>query len=349
MAAIGLYLARQRLAVSPWDGSIALSHLELHPTLQSVTRSVATTALLLLAVVPTLVLAAGRVLVRRRVAVLVGLGFLVTVGALLLARHRLTAWALPIGNYVSTAPSYSVDTLPGPAPTLFGPRSTSVLLALSLVSATAIAFSVALSLWRRRGLAAPRERPGDPWPVLAAVFAVTYVALVVAVAVARGGRPFDRYLLPALPYLAGALLMWTPPLGAASRTGRAVAAAATVGVLAGGYLFVDATAVNDAARWRAGELAAAQGTSPSAVDAGYEWFGFHQAGLPQRPPDMEAAAREGANWWVTMYDGAQVCVRNRYADGAAPQADDVVVDDATWWGFRTAVQVGPVDEECPTG
>jgi 4-amino-4-deoxy-L-arabinose transferase-like glycosyltransferase len=190
-----------------------------------------------------------------------------------------------LGNYVTAAGSYQnttvVRTSPSVIPGLMfslarGLGAYALCIAL-LVLVRAIADAVPVV---RSGRALPAfSRHADAHPGLAvvALFSGSISAVSLLVIAATTGTFFDRYLIPLVPFLAALLILggrtyqvlWRSPARVAA-TGLAVFA-----VL--GFVYVDAAATVDGAKWRAAKQLVEAGFRPATIDAGYEWFGLHQS------------------------------------------------------------------------
>lgn len=308
------------------------------------------------------------------------------VGAALVATFTVVAAALDVplltGNYVRLGGSYS-GTLDGFAPRVFGPQAWWVLVAVANVSTAVLltwAAARSMAAWRAHrdphALAGEREGPdgirdaSSPVGVwLALAFGLATVVLSTAVCLTTGGRPFDRYLVPAVPFLAAAVvyaLRRHPDrrpgsshdrardvkLGRARKplAGSASPVVAGVAVLAMGVVGlaqVDASATFDGAKWRLGQQVTALGYDPATVNAGYEWFGFHQPGAVVYRPDREP----GFPFWVTdLFRDASVCATARFAPRplrSAPYSGEVArVVQTSLYRVKYAVYARAVDRGC---
>jgi hypothetical protein len=153
-----------------------------------------------------------------------------------------------------------------------------------------------------------------PERVLLALFLPGAAASAVAFSL-TGGVVFDRYLWAVITAGAVAVLAALPP---AQRipAWRRVGAAAWLALLAGITLLITVEEFTfDAARWRAGAAAVAAGTPAQAVDAGFEWVGWHHDGLAFGPGPRPAAPPQPH--YLPVFPGMGNCV----AVSASPLAD----------------------------
>jgi hypothetical protein len=140
--------------------------------------------------------------------------------------------------------------------------------------------------------------------VLAAHLAVLFALLTVAIVV--NGATFDRYLWPAA-LSAGILLTMRypiPPLGrwhpAASQVALGVV---TAFVLVSLMVTVNSDAF-DGVRWRLARQETAHGLTPTAVDAGFEWVGYHAPGVA----NANASGDATRPYWVVMVGEPAACL-----------------------------------------
>ena len=186
----------------------------------------------------------------------------------------------------------------------------------------------------------------DPSPRLALVFGLVTVCLVFVVCIISHSRPFDRYLVGAVPFLAAAALHASRSR-APQRVGRIVASAGLVVLAVVGGTQVDASATFDGTKWSLGTETTRLGYEAATVDAGYEWFGVHQPG-----PVIYNARREKnyTSWVTSLFDDARVCVLGQIAPRPthrAPYAGEVVrVSRVTLLGLRYTMIGRAVNRNC---
>jgi hypothetical protein len=158
---------------------------------------------------------------------------------------------------------------------------------------------------------------------------------------------FDRYLLVLVP-LSAALLARAGRAEQVMRSlpGRrewaALLALATLGVAA-----IDASAAFDGAKWRLGEVVEARtGWDPGSIDAGYEWYGYHQTAPVERQGFLTAP-----NFWRLLFAPRPVCATGSFApsDQSAVPADDVIatVVERSLFGVEVRLVATPGPDDCP--
>jgi hypothetical protein len=177
-------------------------------------------------------------------------------------------------------------------------------------------------------------------------FVVGYAAEV-AIVVSLGAYPLDRYLWPIIPVLAIVLVRGSSG-HRAPRWSVGLACIALAWLGASALAIASNSFAYDAARWRAGEAAVAAGYAPSAVDAGYEWVGYHAAG------HANLTAPEATSTWYTQeFMPAPPCaIVSNGAD--APSAYRLVHADPTAYrqylavgSFEPLYLYGSTDATCP--
>lgn len=259
--------------------------------------------------------------------------------ALVLVVPRAFTSSNPIltGNYVGKGGAYP-ETLYGTQPALIAsPVWDAILLLASAATVTVLAVLIeAILSWvvrhatGRHGVAAPPPagdaelgvdadgRPAaysvwvrEPALALALVYSLAMLVTVLAVSLLV---PWvgDRYLFPVVPYLAAGLVWWSRRSSPSRprRSSTVVGALGLVGLAVLGAFQVDAAATLDGAKWRMGEVLTQAGHAPETIDAGLEWFGFHQPGAVLN----HFEPHRGQTFWVGLFDNARVCVRVTRAD-----------------------------------
>lgn len=260
------------------------------------------------------------------------------------------------GNYIRLGGSYS-GTLSGSAPRVFSKEVWWVLVAMANVSTavllTLLVAHVVSSLRRRAapshstasdgGEVAPSAAPASL--TLVFCFGLVTVLLTISVCLVTGGRPFDRYLLPAVPFLAAAAVYTARrSLHFSARPVLAVVAVLAMGGV--GLAQVDASATFDGAKWRLGQQVTKLGYEPATVDAGYEWFGFHQPGRVVYHP-----VRSVYPFWVTdLFRNSQLCASGRFAPRpvrSTPYAGEISrVTQRSLLGVRYTLYARTADRGC---
>ncbi|WP_141821561.1 glycosyltransferase family 39 protein [Humibacillus xanthopallidus] len=285
--------------------------------------------------------------------------------ALFTYTSHVLGYPLLVGNYVRLGGSYS-GTLAGVAPAVFSRQAWwSIMAAANVATSLLITFAVARTVsvlldWRRRrrevtevdthSAEAPATavRSIDPSPRIALTFGVVTVALVVVVVIITRGRPFDRYVVGAVPFLAAAAIHASRSK-APQLLGRLVASAAVAVLALIGVAQVDASATFDGTKWSLGTEATRLGYAAETVDAGYEWFGFHQPG----PVIYDYRREPGYPSYVTsLFTDARVCVLGEFAPRPTqrePYAREVVrVSRVSLIGPRYTLIGRSADRNCPS-
>jgi hypothetical protein len=150
---------------------------------------------------------------------------------------------------------------------------------------------------------AVRVCAGQPAAVALGAFAVLYSGTLIAPALI-GWPLFDRYLLPLLLPLVALLLVLGPRTGPLQR-GLAIVAAGVVAALA--VLVTTSSAAFDAASWKAGEQLVATYGNPRAIDAGFEWTGYHDRGLTRTKRLQDPLPPNTYARWANMFPSSREC------------------------------------------
>jgi hypothetical protein len=188
----------------------------------------------------------------------------------------------------------------------------------------------------------------DPSPRLSLIFGLVTVALVVVVVILTHGRPFDRYVVGAVPFLAAAAIHASRSR-APQRFGQIVASAGLAALALIGVAQVDASATFDGTKWSLGTEATRLGYAAETVDAGYEWFGLHQPG----PVIYDYRREPGYPSYVTsLFNDARVCVVGEFAPRptqSEPYAREVLrVSRVSLIGPRYTLIGRAADRNCPS-
>ncbi|MDP9225875.1 MAG: glycosyltransferase family 39 protein [Actinomycetota bacterium] len=206
-----------------------------------------------------------------------------------------------IGDYVTRRGSRSGAVVAG---SLFQVNpivwKLTVLLAVwSLANATVVGMVFASGLIDRLK-SRPRSTTLPASPVLTML--TIYVALSVTATIVitfTASALYDRYLLPLIPAVAG-LVLW-----AASRAdvlavrARVVPVAFLVLCALVSAAYVDEAAATEGARWDLGDVAVAHGINARNIDAGFEWYSYHQ----HRAVRLEAPPTEP--FWIGLLPGTR--------------------------------------------
>lgn len=212
-----------------------------------------------------------------------------------------------LGNYLQPAGSYP-ETLTGRGPFVISPGIWAALMLVSLVSALSIVILVLEGLAKRKGGIAfqgmHRTKHGSVNLAVASLFGMLTLAVLGGAYVVAGGIPlFDRYLFPAVPFLTG-VLVYVAHRQRITRTRTIAATISLVLVAILGFAVVDAAATFDGAKWRLARSVQKEGYPAASIDAGLEWFGFHQ----QSPIVPYKFQGNKANFWLGLFRNTQVCV-----------------------------------------
>lgn len=268
---------------------------------------------------------------------------------------------LILGNYITAVGSYS-GSIAGRPPTLFSTQvwwglqaAAAVSTALLLTFATARTTGVVRQHRQTRGAAVDTPGVGtragvragvDPAPRLALAFGASTLVLTTVACLVTHARPFDRYVVVALPFLAAAAVHASRS-ARPQRAGRVVTSAGLAVLALVGVVQVDASATVDGAKWALGQGSTRLGYAPATVDAGYEWFGLHQ----HEPVIYDAHHVKGFSSWVTtLFADARVCVNGEYAPRpirAEAYAGELVrVSRTTLFGLDYTLIGRSVDRGC---
>lgn len=207
----------------------------------------------------------------------------------------------PNGSYVPLVSGQSPPVLPAPVDTaLKWIGYITVLVVLCALLCIPSGCSSSRGAMRRpgvwmRSLDSRRAAAVTVWSAYGALAAAHAALLVVS-----DTQFFDRYLIVFVPVVVAT----TVHVGAGSwtRGRKQVAAAWCLALAAVGLAFVDASATLDGAKWEVGQQLERAGYDASTIDAGFEWFNFHQAG----PVQFEVT--ESRNWWTSFAATEPVCV-----------------------------------------
>ncbi len=216
-----------------------------------------------------------------------------------------------VGNYVQPQGAYTV-TIPGTPPTVISPSVWTLLGFLALVSLLVVMvlalvrISELVHSWRS-GESRP-SIPQDWGRTLVLLFALATTGILGAIKLFTSAPLFDRYLMPAVPFVLALSIRVALDNGLVIKPKRAVAAL-SLGVFAiFGIGMVDNTATFDGVKWRLAKSVEAQGYPAESIDGGYEWFGYHQSGAIN-----PRAAEPGRNFWINLFDDRTVCATSQYA------------------------------------
>ena len=216
-----------------------------------------------------------------------------------------------IGNYVTPGGSYR-PLIGGSTPVVLSPqvdtlvRWVGVMSLLSLLLLVGFGGSESCVRDRTRWNFVTTFRSLSPERAARYVVQVSVVVLFsvhVALTLTSNTPFFDRYLIAFVP-LVVALAATSELMGGetVNAFGRVLGVALVAGLGLLGFAFVDASATIDGAKWRFGERLEAAGFEARTIDAGFEWFNFHQQGVARQEPGPDR------NWWTSFYAQTPVCV-----------------------------------------
>jgi hypothetical protein len=342
-----LYLWRSGLP-NTYPTPIDLSPTGLRNAADELWRSALTVGLFIapaaFVVSPLRLLRAARERMTRRVKVA-----LLVLGVALIATVDVRGLGL-VGNHADRRVAYW-RTLPGePARVLPGPVWIVLLLIgiySTAVSVVMVSLRVEVWLRHRRTWRTVLASTADRGAHLSWLFVVLYAALLAAAVGLTTTDLFDRYLLVLVP-LSAALVVHA---GHAERLVRELPgrrdAVAMVGLATLGLVVVDGSATFDGAKWRLGEeVAARTGWEPGSIDAGYEWFGYHQSS------DLELQSEvTGPVFWRALFAPRPICASGSFAPSdPTEEPGGTVVATVTGTGLfgvdvRLVAVAGP--DTCP--
>lgn len=288
------------------------------------------------------VLASGRALAFARRVPLVAIAVAGLVTGLLVWAKTLPAGTF-LANFIRVTGPYS-ETLFGPLPVVY-PLPWWVVLEVASAVGVALITLVALSSLavagrRVAGLVrgtrpdADVTTPAHRTAVLLGLDGAMVLLVTTAVSVVTDAPIFDRYLLAALPGIAGALAYAARGTRWRTVAGRWIAGATAVATLALvtlGLSLSDTAATFDGAKWRLASAVEAAGHPAHEIDGGYEWWGFHN---PAPITGRGFGGQYGESLWIKLFADARACVRSEYSSPAAETAGIVAeVRATTWHGF----------------
>lgn len=159
------------------------------------------------------------------------------------------------------------------------------------------------------------------------------------------GAPFiDRYLIASVPFAVTGIISlgrWVDVAVARPRLG-VVAFGLTAWVVFG-LLVVDFSATVDGAKWDFGHKAVSAGVPAANLDAGVEWFGWHQTG--ESGPLLDIPGR---TWWTTRFPDQPVCGTVYLSDeGTAPVADGLQERYQSLFGHSIVLSLVLGPDSCP--
>lgn len=113
---------------------------------------------------------------------------------------------------------------------------------------------------------------------------------------------FDRYFIPVIPCLVSLVLYFIQQNQFTWDFGNKLSTLALVCLGLVSAIYVDSSFILDGLKWKAGSDLVQEGYSAETLDAGYEWFGYHQQVVADGRHIQPIR-----NWWITLYDSPQIC------------------------------------------
>lgn len=199
---------------------------------------------------------------------------------------------LPLGRYPEIMPQWLFQTIE-----MFGIVGMSLALLLAGAMLTRKDFWTATNL---KKFTLAREKTSL---LILGIYVLGTLAILGIVVLVTTAPLIDRYLIGIIPFALALCFSATAALDI--RINKAfVTSLAMVSLLALlGFVYTDTSLVVDGAKWKMGNQVVQAGFSPETIDAGYEWFGYHQQGLAQGK-----FVEPIPNWWTTLYEHPNVCV-----------------------------------------
>jgi len=211
------------------------------------------------------------------------------------------------GDLLTQSGALDSIVLAGNRPTLFPGLAWSAIeaaAAIGVISVLAIALARAISVGKRWSPNRALAWFASPQGVLGVFLVLSGGGLVVLTA---GADAWDRYTWPLVGPLAVLLVMRVKPPALGRRVSRAgVTTLSLISLLAlVSIMEVFNIDAYDAARWQAGSALTDTGIPARYVDAGFEWFGYHQPGAwdPGAAPTLDTYT-----WYeYLLFSGTPVC------------------------------------------
>lgn len=128
------------------------------------------------------------------------------------------------------------------------------------------------------------------------------LACLGAVALITTAPLIDRYVFGLIPFVVGLVFSLGQKMSVTLPKNKLIASF-TMGLLSlVGLVYVDTSLVVDGAKWTLGKTVTSLGIPSHSIDAGYEWFGFHQDQLAEGKYIQPIP-----NWWTSLYANPSVC------------------------------------------
>lgn len=343
------------IAMFAWRSSLVDGERALRPRLE-LDQRIGILALGLLTTAGFMLFPAAATLVPMSIGRLLRRYWLITAFFVLFFTYTSSVLNIPllVGNYIRLGGSYS-GTISGLAPRVFSEEVWwGMMLLANVATSLLLTFVIAMAVQRvqsrRRRRAVATDRPWSPDRtafLLAAAFSSIGLFLTIVVSIVSGGRPFDRYLVGIIPFAAAAAI-YLARGRAVTNTSKFVGAAVLATMALIGIVQVDASATYDGTKWSLGTEGERLGYAASTIDAGYEWYGFHQ------PTDVVYQRTKDKNFpfWVTqLFVDGKVCLSGRVAprpNTTTPYAGEVLrVSRTTITGLKYIMIASAADRGCP--
>jgi len=222
---------------------------------------------------------------------------------ILLFRQR----GLIFGNYFTPQGSY-IETFPlGIAPNIIPLPLFDLLTWLGAFALAYLLWILTLMSLTRSHKKAPiskveREINSNEKVGLLIWYCTAMLGILIFVPLITNAPRFDRYFMPIVPFVAALLLFYIANHRLSWVAGKFLSGLLLAGLAFISALYIDSSFIVDGLKWKAGNQLVTDGYLPQNVDAGYEWFGYHQ---------NEVATGENIkpirNWWISLYDSPKVC------------------------------------------
>lgn len=230
-----------------------------------------------------------------------------------------------MGNYINQSVPYP-SVIGGAPPKWTTPWVWATLIGLSIATVGVVAGVYVASMARsrrQRGTRGEGESSGLPhWRAarrVAEVSALGCALGVIGLQFYTGKAGLDRYLMPAAPLLAAAVLSRAAEMGWVRSAPTPLRWSAVAGSAVLGLHLTTLSAAFDGMKWRFSEdLTVSQDVRPEWLDGGYEWFGSHQPGIWDPAPTLTSDP-----FWTDLFRQGRVCLSVRYASPSLPAASIV--------------------------
>jgi hypothetical protein len=214
---------------------------------------------------------------------------------------------LIFGNYFAPQGSY-IETFPlGVAPNLIPLPLFDSLTWLGVIALAYVLWIFSLQFLTRIDLEAsiankPRIENANQQVGLVTWYCSVMLGTLIFIPLITNAPRFDRYFLPIVPLITSLVIYFIFKYRLSWAPGKILSGFFLAGLAFVSSIFIDSSFIVDGLKWKAGSQLVSDGYSPETIDAGYEWFGYHQD---------EVATGQNIkpirNWWITLYDSPNVC------------------------------------------